>query len=29
VGFLMGLAGGNVVRTILGTLGGLTGAVAL
>lgn len=29
VGFLMGLGGGNVVATILGTLGGLAGAVAL
>jgi len=29
VGFLMGLGGGNVVTTILGTLGGLAGAVAL
>lgn len=29
VGFLMGLGGGNVVATILGTVGGLIGAVAL
>jgi hypothetical protein len=29
VGFLMGLGGGNVVATTLGTLGGLAGAVAL
>jgi len=29
VGFLLGLGGGNVVSTILGTVGGLVGAVAL
>jgi hypothetical protein len=29
VGFLLGLGGGNVVATILGTLGGLVGAVGL
>jgi hypothetical protein len=29
VGFLLGLGGGNVVAAILGTLGGLVGAVAL
>ena len=29
VGFLMGLGGGNVIATILGTIGGLVGAVAL
>ena len=28
-GFLLGLGGGNVVSTILGTVGGLVGAVAL
>jgi len=29
VGFLMGLAGGSIVSTILGSIGGLLGAVAL
>ena len=29
VGFLVGLGGGNIISTILGTIGGLIGAVAL
>jgi hypothetical protein len=29
VGFLFGLGGGNIISTILGTIGGLIGAVAL
>jgi hypothetical protein len=29
VGFLLGLGGGNIISTILGTIGGLIGAAAL
>lgn len=29
VGFLFGLGGGNIISTMLGTIGGLLGAVAL